>query len=612
MLLKAENLNKNYGGDPVFSGVNFEVNPRDRIGLVGANGAGKSTLVRMIAGLDRDYSGNITRFPGVTMGWVDQHFPDYAGNGLDFLLQDYADLAGQLGQAEETLSRLEGADLDKALEAYGRLRDQWDQREGDSAPDRALTLLEQLGLKNLADRSVLQASGGEKNRLALGRVLVTRPDLLILDEPGNHLDLEGLAWLEEFLKDYPAALILVSHNRYQLDRLCTRIFDLEGGVLTAYTGNYSQYRAQKLKLAAARGRQHAADGKKLERLEALVKKFREIASRTADPSWGRRLHSRVTQLEKTRERATPPPPKDSAKLDYRLTEARTQGRTAIQVLDYQKSYGEKELFRGACFEVLKGEKIGLVGPNGCGKSTLVRDLVNLGAWDHPVLRISPSSRVAYAAQHQEIFDPVKTVLDTFLELKPWRREEAYSLLSRYLFSWDDMEKTTGSLSGGERNRLQIARAAALEADLLILDEPTNHLDIPSVEALEEALEEFGGTVLAVSHDRYFLDRCTARILEVRDLQVHSWEGGFTEFWAARKNLKVSDQISPSGELRKKSHGGPSLEARIENLEKEKAELERQMAAASGSGNYSKAARLGDRLEKLNRELARLWEDFMEA
>ena len=577
MLLTVQNLKKDYAGTTILDGLDFQIDPGKKVGLIGRNGAGKTNLLRLLTGADNDYKGRIARSPGLKMGFAGQHFPAFDGTALEWLSADLAPLAAELARLEELMATAEGDELDQVLTDYGLARERWDAVGGDSAAVRARTLLGTLGLSHREDTPTARLSGGEQNLLAIAKALGDRPDLLILDEPGNHLDVWGQAWLEEFLRDYPAAVLVVSHNRTLLDRTVDRVLEIDAGRIRSWAGNYSAHRLEKLKLACAQGLNFTADQKKLERLEALVKKFREIATATADPAWGKRLHARQTQLEKFRQQAASEPEVDRAKLEVAFS-SRVSGSTlALRVKGYERAWGDRILFQKAGFEMEVGERVALVGPNGCGKTTFLTDLVTTGGWENPILRLGPSLRVGYVSQKQEVFDPHRTILEEFERLKPTGRQPVHGLLGRFLFGWNDLDQKIGSLSGGELNRLQLARAVFLEADFLILDEPTNHLDITSREGVEEGLADFRGTLLTVSHDRYFLDQTVTRIVEVRDQGFDSWEGTFSEFWAARKAL---DEAPGEAQLRA---------------------LERKAAEHLAAGRYSEGRAATSELEKQRRK-----------
>jgi len=366
MLINIQKLNKDYAGTTVLGGLNFQLDPGVKYGLIGRNGSGKTTLLRLLTGADDDHRGRITLQPGLKIGLAGQHFPEFEGTALQWLLEPLAPLAADLARLEEQMAQTNGDELDRVLADYGVARDRWDAAGGDEAEDRAKTLLGTLGLAHRADVRTGSLSGGEQNLLAIGRAISSRPDLLILDEPGNHLDVWGQAWLEDFLRHYPAAILVVSHNRMFLDRTVDRILELNDTHLRCWTGNYSAHRLARLQQDCAQGLNYAADQKKLDRLEALVKQFREIATATADPAWGKRLHARQTQLEKFRLQAATAPEVDRAALNIGFTSRVSGSRLALRVSRYDRSWGEKVLFQRAGFEMEVGDRVALVGPNGCG------------------------------------------------------------------------------------------------------------------------------------------------------------------------------------------------------------------------------------------------------
>jgi ATP-binding cassette subfamily F protein 3 len=523
-----------------------------------------------------------------------------------------------------------------AMAEYGALRERYDALDGDSAEDAALRLLERMGLGDRAFAPAAALSGGEKNTVCLARAKMGRPDLLILDEPGNHLDMAGLAWLEAFIAGLPCAVLVVSHDRRMLDRIASSIVELESRSLKRYAGNYSAYRLQKLRDAGGQGQRWQADKKKLERLEALVKKFEQIARARPDPAWGKRLRARRSQLAREKANATERPDIGSREAKVNFQGEASKADMALDVQSYSLAFGEKALFSDAGFTLLNGERVALVGPNGCGKTSFVRELISRGSWDSPDIRVGPSMRLGYCAQDQSVFDPEKTVEETFLSWLPTGRE-VFALLSTFMFGYDDLSKRCASLSGGELNRLQLARASALKANFLVLDEPTNHLDIPTREAVEDALEDFEGTVLVVSHDRYFLEKIAGRVVFIEERRFNEYEGSFGEYWrdvgsqhAARLLRKTgangavgledrarlragagkATQSQTAGRLVQASDGGAELEAKISLMERRKEELERSIADAIDAKRFAESKRIASELDKHNRLLGALWERLM--
>ena len=463
------------------------------------------------------------------------------------------------------------------------------------------------GLGEKSENTLESLSGGERNILTLIKVMISLPDLLVLDEPGNHLDYAGLAWLERFLKEQKCAVLIVSHNRYLLDRVVDRIWELDHCSLSEFAGNYSMFRLEKMRNLGAGGKQYKAEQKKIARLKELVRRFEEAARNTADPAWGRRLKARRTQLEKAKEQATDKPEIGGGDLELTFSKDASRADIAVEISGYSRAFGNLRLFDSADLFIGTGERIALIGPNGSGKSTFLKDLVREGNWDNRVLKVGPSMVIGYCAQHQEVFDPRGTILQEFERIVPGTRDDVFRFLSRFLFSWEDLERQVGTLSGGEKNRLQLARAIYLKANFLILDEPTNHLDITAREAIENGLEDFAGTLLVVSHDRYFLDKVVDRVVEISGEKFVDYQGNFSEYWALRGalgrrggrnisrragDLKPRKRTDDDGERRKE------IEARIMRLEADQRDLESQIDAAYRGGDYRYGGDLSKRLRKV--------------
>lgn len=614
---------KHFGTQDVLKDVTCEILPRRKVGLIGPNGAGKTTLVRLLVGEEEPSSGSVVRAPGLRIGLVPQHVESIPGTTVtDYILEEFHAVEARLREQETLLASAPPLRIEQALGAYQRARDAFDAMGGDDAPRRVESLLESLGLPGVMRRTVETMSGGERNVLALARALVRRPTLLVLDEPGNHLDFAGLAWLEKFLQEWDGAVLVVSHNRYLLDRVSDTIFELENMRLTAYEGNYSQYRLERLRRLVAQQADYAANQKRLAQLEALVARFAQIARAHPDPAWGRRLHSRKTQLAKERERAVERPVMSTERISIGADVEETRADIALQVNSYTKGFPGKPLFREASLSIACGERVALVGPNGSGKTTFLRELVEKGRWEDRTLRIGPSLSVGYCAQHQETFDPARTILEEFLSSGAHTRREVFAAVARFLFTWEDLDKRVGDLSGGERNRLQLARIMMRKANFLIMDEPTNHMDIVSCEAIEESLAAFPGTVLVVSHDRYFLDKIATTIVEIEDCAFHRYHGSFTEFWARREPFLARGKgkvLTRSRQVGKARRGGQvagaekkrvaEVERRITEHEAAKRQLESDITAAFSRGAHQEGRRLANRLAQVSRMLKELYEEW---
>jgi len=622
LLAGFQNVTKRYGAQVVLQDVSFQISSGQKVGLIGPNGSGKTTLLRILTGKEPPSEGNAVADRGTRIGYVPQHVEyDDDLNVMDCLLGEHRRLTADLREQEERLAAASEDELPRAMRAYQRARDAYDRIDGHRYPQRAEAMLDALGLAGRAEQRVGSLSGGEKNVLAMTEALLSEPDLLLLDEPANHLDYVGVAWLEDFLSRFKGAVLMVSHNRYLLDRVVGSILHLEGGRLQRYEGNYSTYRANRLRQLVAQQEDYVANQKRLTQLEALVQRFAEIARGSTDPKWGKRLRARRKQLEREKAQAVDRPTLGPSGIQPDFSTQATQADIALQLRGYSKAFGEMTLFDNVDLRISCGERVALVGPNGCGKTSLLRDIMEFGAWDHPTIRIGPSLTVGYCAQQQEVLDGNRTLMDEILAGGGLSRRDAHGLLARFLFGQDDLQKRVGNLSGGERNRLQLARLMVHRPNFLILDEPTNHLDILAREAIEDALTDFEGTILVVSHDRYFLDKIVERVVEVRDRGLHSYPGGFTDFWHARKRSmpRASGRVSSRRKQRERHRSAGSgavstaiLERQIEETERQKVAIEKRIESAFAHRNRNDARRASRQLKQLEERLDKLYDQWLSA
>jgi ATP-binding cassette subfamily F protein 3 len=622
LLASLQNVSKSYGAQQVLRDVSFRISSGQKAGLIGANGSGKTTILRLLVGKETPSSGNAVVGRGVRLGYVPQHV-EYgeAADVMDCILAGHRQLAAALREKEQQLARASGNALDRAMRAYQRTRDEYDHAGGDRYPQRAEAMLDAMGLAGRARQKVGSLSGGERNVRALAEALLSEPDLLLLDEPANHLDYMGIAWLEDFLLRFKGAVLLVSHNRYLLDRIVGQILHLQGGRITPYEGNYSAYRANRLRHLIAQQEDYTANQKRLAQLEALVQRFAEIARGKSDPKWGRRLRARRKQLEREKAQAVEKPTLGPSAIRPDFHTRPVRANIALQLRGYSRAFGDLKLFDSVDLDIACGERVALVGPNGCGKTTLLRDMVELGSWENPTIRVGPSLTVGYCAQQQEVLQQGRTVWEEISSVAPLGRKEAYGILARFLFSPEDAEKRVRDLSGGERNRLQLARLMVPKPNFLILDEPTNHLDILAREAVEDALADYEGTLLVVSHDRYFLDKTVSRVVEVRNRRLHSYPGGFTDFWYARERLtaravgRVSTRRAArdrAGRAGARQGSSDALERRVTEAEQQKVLLEQRIEKAFSRRDHREARRLARELEQLQARIDALYEEWLAA
>lgn len=640
--LEAIKITKYYGAKAILSDISFSINSGEKIGLIGRNGSGKSTLLKILCGEDPSFDGNLILAGHLKRASVPQS-PVFAPgvSVLDAVLEPFSSIIRALREAEERLSEIdeEGQNAPESspsdnsakkaarFEVYEHARELYDNAEGDLLEGRAREYLSALGLGGREDQEASTLSGGEKSILCLARALLRQPEVLFLDEPDNHIDMEGLVWLEKFLEGFPGSILLVSHNRYLLDRVCTHILDLEGGRIVKYSGNYSLYREELLRSLIARQADYQANKKRLERQEELVKRFQEIASRIPSPAWGARLKAQKTRLRMEKERAVEKPVLDQKTISIRFRDSSSRADIALDVKGYSREIEGKVLFNYSSLKISHCEKAVIIGPNGCGKTTFIRDVVQTGSWDNPVIRVGPSLKIGYLSQQDEGLPTSVTIEDLVRNRFPVSKDEALGILAPFLFRYQDLEKRVETLSGGERNKLKLALICAEKPDLLILDEPTNHLDIASREAMEEALENFNGTLVVVSHDRYFMDRFAERIIAVEEGKFASYSCSFTEYWYLYKNQDPrSSGKTERREAERKSFAGRGknqaskeqlrvLEERIAEAEKDKVSLERRISWAFSENRTGEGRTLSSKLASLNRRIEEMygkWEELLEA
>ena len=532
-LLRLEQVSKIYPTGEVLRNVTWEVKPGDRIGLVGVNGAGKSTQMRLIAGFEEPSSGQVVRQGSPRIAYLQQEFDvDLERSVREELFQAFGEAATVLNrqrEVEEEMGSEKAAEdpdhLDELIHELGRLQSRFEGLHGYELDARIDKLLPTIGFSAAgAERPVKDYSGGWQMRIALGKILLQDPDLLLLDEPTNHLDVETIQWLEGYLLEQSAALVVISHDRTFLDRVCNQIVSTERGISRSYLGNYTSH--LELKQLEQQSTQAAFERqqKEIATQQAYIDRFRASATRSTQAK------SREKQLDKVE--LVEAPVESVSGPSFRFPAAPRSGAQVALFENLTHSYGDKILFLGADLEVERGDRIAFVGPNGAGKSTLLRLVMGAEIPDEGIAQLGEHNVVAgYFEQNQaEALDLNKTVIDTMYEAVPdWTQTQVRSLLGNFCFSNDSVFKDVGQLSGGEKARLALALMLLSPCNLLVLDEPTNHLDIPAKQMLEDALMAYEGAALLVSHDRYFISRVANRIVELRDGELVLYRGDYTYY-----------------------------------------------------------------------------------
>ena len=533
-MLRLEHIQKIYPTGEVLKDVNWEVKTGDRIGLVGVNGAGKSTQLKIIAGEIEPTAGQIVRPTSLKIAYLSQEFDieesPTVKQEMWQAFQEVREIQKQLAVVHHHLENLkDGEDYEPILKKMDRLQRQFEDHNGYELESRIDKLLPELGFNaDDGDRFVSEYSGGWQMRMGLGKILLQSPDLLLLDEPTNHLDLETIEWLEKYLRSLSTPMVIVSHDREFLDRLCTSIVETERGVSTTYLGNYSSYLAQKAEAKAAQGAAFERQQKYIEKQQVFVDRFRASATRSTQAK------SREKQLDKI-ERIEAPD-SDVRTLKFHFPPASRSGRVSVQIKDLTHAYGDQILFLGANLEIERGDRVAFLGPNGAGKSTLLKMVVGKEDYNEGEITLGHNVLIGYFEQNQaEALDLHKDVFHTIHDDFPkMTHEEVRGVLGKFLFSGDTVFKQVRDLSGGEKARLALAKMLLTPVNFLILDEPTNHLDIPAKEMLEAALREYEGTVAVISHDRYFISQVANKIVEIRDGDLYVYAGEYAYYQEKRE------------------------------------------------------------------------------
>ena len=537
-MIQLSSLSKSFGDRVLLDSVNWQIDDGERVGLSGPNGAGKTTLLRMLAGLDEPDSGSVVKPSALTIGYLPQDGLTHSGRSLleeaGLAFKPLLDMRSEIAALEERLGDETVAESEHAamLSRYSELQEEFRRLEGYSIDLKINTVLRGLGFSpDDLHKPSETFSGGWQMRIALAKLLLGRPGLLLLDEPTNHLDLDARNWLEEFLVTYPHAVILVSHDRFFLDSVVTRITEIGLRKLTDYVGNYSSYLKERDARMERLRQQKRDQDDEIARMEAFINRFRYQATKAAQ------VQSRIKTLEKIVPIEIPP---ERKRVHFSFPACAKSGRTVLDLRNISKAYGDRRVFDGVNLHIERGDRIALIGPNGAGKSTLMRMLSGVEAPDVGTRTEGHQVVMQYFAQDEAVrLDPALTVYQTLAGDAPLHMvPNIRNILGGFLFSGDDVDKPVRVLSGGERTRLAVARMLLRPSNTLLLDEPTNHLDLESKDVLLEALEDFGGTLIFVSHDRYFVDELATKVIEIGSGKALVYPGNYEEFLWSRKQREA--------------------------------------------------------------------------
>lgn len=622
VLLNGSNLKKMFLDETLFDGVSFNIEEGDKIGFVGVNGAGKSTLFRIINGtMDHD-SGELYKNKLTKIGYLDQYTCVESDKTImGEMLTAFDEVIAIENELDEIRLMIESGtgDPEALVDRQAELQERFEKLDGYQYKSRIRSALIGLGFSEEDfDKRVDSLSGGQKTRVSLGRILLSDANLLLLDEPTNHLDIESVEWLEGFLQTCKASFIVISHDRYFLDKVTNRTFELENGRLRTYTGGYSEYVKQREIERKTEERSYANTMREIERLEGIVEQQRRW-NREKNIKTAESKQKVIDKLEKTLVKPTADP--EDIRFAFRSLPG--GGQDVLITEDLGMSFDGTRIFSGCSAHIVKGEKVFLLGSNGCGKTTFIKDILGLYEPTEGVVRIGANIEIGYYDQIQENLDMDKTIFDELHDTYPnMTQTEIRNALAVFLFKGEDVFKEIRKLSGGERARVELAKLMLRPVNFLIMDEPTNHLDIESREALEQALAGYDGTMLMVSHDRYFINKLADRILYMTADGFTNYIGGYDDFAEKRvetaaqttakekpKNLDYAEQKRLAAEKRKLINRYKKVEELIAGIEDEIAELNNEMAKPENATDFVKAAELAGKADEKSAELDALYEEW---
>lgn len=624
-VLSVQNLDMEFGSRSLFSGISFEINERDKVGFIGSNATGKTTLFKLITGELEPAAGGIFCGKNVKVGYLEQH----ACSGSQKTVYDemesiFAPLMAKEKRLDELADLIEAGtgDIDALIAEQNRLHTEFENEGGLTYKSRTRSALTGLGF-SLSDFSLPCSllSGGQRSKLALGKLLLSSPDLILLDEPTNHIDLTSLEWLENFLNDYKGSAVIISHDRYFLDKVTNKTMLLENGRIEMFNGGYSRFLEQKTERDEIERRHYEKQMDEVHRLEGIIEQQRRWRHFITADSKQKMLDKKLAEINS---------PERSAKtLGFSFGDVEQTGNEVLNIKGLAKSFGDKSLFKGVEFGIRKGDRAFLLGPNGCGKTTLLKILTHSERADEGSFFFGAGVKVGYFDQTLSSLNNASTVIDEIWELhRDFTEARVRTLLGQFLFCGDDVFKKVETLSGGEKARLSLLKLMLSGANVLLLDEPTNHLDIPSREALEAALLDFGGTMLVVSHDRYFINKLSTRVLSIGMNGTESFDGGYDDYVLSLESAKSAKPkavktVGKGGEdykrrkereseLRRTITAIKRCEERINELDGLIAETNGELSSPETSADYAKVLELTEKLETLNNEQTEqmlLWEEL---
>lgn len=635
MILACHNLNKAFGEQIIVKDGSFHIEEHEKAALIGLNGAGKSTILKMIMGELPADSGEIILAKGKTIGYLSQHQKLESGNTIYEEVRkaksDIITLENQIRSIELELKHLEGEELEKRLQTYHHLTASFERANGYAYESEITGVLKGLGFSEEDfQKSVDTLSGGQKTRVSLGKLLLTKPDILLLDEPTNHLDLNSIAWLETYLSNYSGAVLIVSHDRYFLNRVVTKVIEVEQGNIMMFLGNYTAFAQKKKLVREAKLKEYMKQQQEIKHQEAVIEKLRSFNREKSI----RRAESREKMLDKMT--LVEKPVEVTSEFHFALEPSCISGNDVLTVEHLSKSFGTLKLFQDISFEIKRGEHVAVIGDNGTGKTTLLKILNEVQSADRGIFTLGTNVHIGYYDQEHHVLHMEKTIFDEISDDYPTlTNTQIRNTLAAFLFTGDDVYKQIKDLSGGERGRVSLAKLMLSEANFLILDEPTNHLDITSKEILEKALNDYSGTILYVSHDRYFINQTATRILDLVNHTFVNYIGNYDYYLEKKEELTAAytsvntNAISTStmtesetkldwkaqkeqqAKERKRQNDLRKTEERISTLEERDGEIDELMTQEEIYTNSVKCRELSEEKANIMQELELLYEKWEE-
>ena len=634
MILNATNISKSFGSNEIIKDANFLVNEHEKVAIVGINGAGKTTLLKILTGEERADSGNVILAKDAKLGYLRQiNNVDSTLSIIDELytvIEHILNMEKRMLEMQEQMQHLSGEELEALYSSYTALTHSYELMDGYAAKSKVIGILKGLGFdENDFERKINTLSGGQKTRVFLAKLLLEEPDIILLDEPTNHLDLRSIEWLESYLLNYKGAVIIVSHDRYFLDKIVSKVIDIENAEVQMYSGNYSDFSAKKQMLLDAKMKEYLNQQQEIKHQEAVITKLKQFNREKSI----KRAESRQKQLEKIDRVEAPVTHIENMKLSLDIS--KESGKDVLTVHDLSKSFDEKHLFSNINFEIKRGERVAIIGDNGTGKTTLLKIINGLLSPDTGEVIYGSNVSIAYYDQEHQVLHMDKTLFDEISDTYPeMNNTQIRNILAAFLFTGEDVFKKIGDLSGGERGRVSLVKLMLSKANFLLLDEPTNHLDILSKDVLESALNSFPGTICYVSHDRYFINKTATRILDLKGNRLLNYIGNYDYYIEKREavegaaNLSVNNieekpaEVSDSkqewienknaqAQKKKITNALNKCEKEIEKIEEKLALIDEEFANPEISSNVGKLMELQKEKTALEEKLEKLMNEWEE-